>query len=250
MTQMKASRSLPNLQKTVAATVEITPIGIKDLRFFLNGLLITNKNFSESVAHWQTKNEKKLSAAYRKALADDKVIDLEFVEKNEKGQLKLWDGIEAPSIVELRELIAKLDPAIPAQKEEIEKHEAEIAEQTKLGIPETFGRPIGFTCFNKELEDGANVFVDVNGKEMPQIDKELMFYVADPKRRDEWHEKKQAFTKTKYPVNVIQINRALIENMNIPTMLSKKQGDVPVKMNRELFYDSLVMPDEDETDVD
>ena len=197
---MKITRNQP-APKTQSAKARVTPKGILELKFFLNGLLIANKSFSETVSWWHTKNEKKLNAELKKCQAEDKVIDNEYVEKNDRGEYKLWDKIDG-----------------------------------------------GFTCYYKETAEGG-LFVDANGKPMPDLDKEMHFFVPEEKRA-EYDQKKIDFAANEREIHAVQIDRSLLSQLNIPTMGSASQAEAPRKLNRELFYDTLVMPDADDLEVD
>lgn len=106
--------------------------------------------------------------------------------------------------------------------------------------------PGGFTCFLKENADGTTVFVDNDGNGMPDLDKPMWFLVEGEERMKEYKEKKAAFSEIAREINVVQIQRNLLENLNFPTMGSTSQGEIPRKLNRELFYDVLVISDGDD----
>lgn len=254
MAQIKAVKKTA---KTEDAWVMLSPRQILELKFFMSGLTMGNKDFTETVAWWHTKNEKKLQAAYMKALAADKEMDLQWVEKGRDGMLRLWDGIEAWPLTKLREELnlarIKDVPEDPGEKEKhfknIEDMEREIAVQEAAGTPETWGRPIGFTCLLKELPDGKTQFIDeVSGDVLPDMEKEMFFYIADPEKRKEYTKLKEEFSSVPAKVKVVKINRDLLEKLVIPTMGSTGQGSLPKKLNRELFYETLVIGEDEDED--
>lgn len=105
--------------------------------------------------------------------------------------------------------------------------------------------PGGFTCFLKELPDGKTVFVDQDDKEMPDFEKPMWFWVEGADRMAEYKEKKADFSAKKRPISVVQISRNLLESLNFPTMGSASQGAIPRKLDRELFYDTLVIGEDE-----
>lgn len=102
----------------------------------------------------------------------------------------------------------------------------------------------GFTCLLKERADGSVAYVDVDGNEMPDLDKPMWFLVEGKEKEEQYLKEKEENSEAKRTVQLVKVARNLLENINFPTMGSSSQSEAPRKLNRELFYDALVI-DED-----
>lgn len=246
----------PKNQKTLDATVELSATEILELKFFLSAFSSGNGKLTETIAWWLTKMEKKFKKFYEALLREDKKLDDDFVQKNEAGHYRIWDGVLSLTLEQQRKLVASEEAKeLPEEQRgahelELEDLRKELKKMEEMGLAEDEAYPTGFMCWLKELPGGRTIYVDDNGKHMPEIDKDMDLFVEDPKRREEYMKAKKEFSTTKRSYKVVQISRELLANANIVVMGTTEDGKGK-KTNRELFYNALVIGDnlgEDEDD--